>query len=294
MCRSAKCINAPGRVGDSSLGFRLLSSFSKQSLFSEIANTLLKNNKERKTLENIACRQAKNKVSILKNYNKIKSKFLLVHDKNWHSGIIGIIASRLTKEFNIPSIVISAKEKNSKGSIRSVEGINAADIIEFLKKKGCIINGGGHSMAGGFTLKENYLNKLDIYLNSYFSKLAIKNKDFLEIDIILDLHSINTSLIEKIKDIGPFGQENEEPIVVLNNIKPIFIKKVGKLQNHVFCILEDIYGGTLNAIAFNQSTSAIGSALFKQRNISVAGKLEIYKSEKKIAPQIIIEDILIL
>ena len=76
-------------------------------------------------------------------------------------------------------------------------------------------------MAGGFTLKENYLNKLDVYLNSYFSKLAIKNKDFLEIDIILDLHSINISLIEKIKDIGPFGQENEEPIVVLNNIKPI-------------------------------------------------------------------------
>ena len=76
----------------------------------------------------------------LKNYNKIKSKFLLVHDQNWHSGIIGIIASRLTKEFNIPSIVISAKEKNSKGSIRSVEGINAANIIEFLKKKDCIIN----------------------------------------------------------------------------------------------------------------------------------------------------------
>ena len=287
------CINAPGRVGNSSLGFKLLS-FSNQNLFSEIVNTLLKNNKERKTLENIACSQAKNKISILKNDNKKEQKFLLVHDQNWHSGIIGIIASRLTKEFNIPSIVISSKEKNTKGSIRSIEGINAADIIEFLKEKDCIINGGGHSMAGGFTLKENYIDKLNFFLNSYFSKLSIRNKDFLEIDIILDMHSINISLIKKIKDIGPFGQENEEPIVALNNIRPIFIKKVGKLQNHVFCVLEDMYGGTLNAIAFNHSTTAIGSALSKKRNISVAGKLEIYKSEKKIAPQIIIEDILIL
>ena len=69
------------------------------------------------------------------------------------SGIIGIIASRLTYQYNIPSIVISSKEGSIKGSIRSIKGINAADIIDFLEKNNILINGGGHAMAAGFTLK---------------------------------------------------------------------------------------------------------------------------------------------
>ena len=96
------CINAPGRVGESSLGFRLLTNkYEKYS--SDLANSLLKNNKERKTLENIACQQAKNKISTLKKINnKQNRKFVLVSDRSWHPGIIGIIASRLTYQYNIP------------------------------------------------------------------------------------------------------------------------------------------------------------------------------------------------
>ncbi|MBF96616.1 MAG: single-stranded-DNA-specific exonuclease RecJ [Pelagibacterales bacterium] len=289
------CINAPGRIGDSSLGFKILSS-EDESTSSELANILLKNNKERKTLEDIVCEQAKKKFLITKkNNNKIKHpNFILVHDQNWHPGIIGIIASRLTKEYNLPSIVISLKESNSKGSIRSIIGVNASDIIEFLKEKNCIINGGGHKMAGGFSLKKANLSKIKSMLESYFSRVTIKNQNFLEIDTTLDLQSINTSLIEKIKDIGPFGNNNEEPIIVLNNLKPTFIKRVGKFKNHVFCVLEDIYGKTINAIAFNHATTAIGRAILRENIINVAGKLEINKYEKKNNTQFIIEDILIL
>ena len=66
------------------------------------------------------------------------------------------------------------------------------------------------------------------------------------------------------------------------------------MQNHIFCVLEDIYGQTLNAIAFNQASTTIGNAIFKERSLSVAGKLEINKFENREVPQIIIEDILIL
>ena len=68
----------------------------------------------------------------------LKRKFILVYDNNWHSGIIGLIASKLTKKFNIPSIVVSIKKKMSKGSIRSVEGVNVTDVIDVLKKNKCI------------------------------------------------------------------------------------------------------------------------------------------------------------
>ncbi len=288
------CINAPGRIGDSSLGFKLLSSNLKPLVF-ETANTLLKNNRERKTLENIVCAQAMSKILQIKQEGaSLKRKFILVYDNNWHSGIIGLIASKLTKKFNIPSIVVSIKKKMSKGSIRSVEGVNVTDVIDVLKKNKCITNGGGHSLAGGFSIDEICLEKLTFTLDKYFSNIPIKRKEVLEIDAVIDLQSINNSLIKSIKDIGPFGQENEEPIVVLSNVKPTFFKKVGKLENHIFCIFEDIYGDKINGIAFNHANSGIGNAILMARSMNVAGKLEIYESENKTTPQIVIEDILIL
>ena len=112
-------------------------SINSDRYYSNIADTLLNNNHERKTLESIAYKQAKKKISAFKYKNDIKvsKKFILVSDRNWHSGIIGIIASRLTNEYGIPSIVISYKNNNIKGSIRSIKGVSASEIINFLNKK---------------------------------------------------------------------------------------------------------------------------------------------------------------
>jgi len=288
------CINAPGRIGESSLGFRLLTNkYEKYS--SDIANSLLNNNKERKTLENIACHQAKNKISTLKKINnKQNRKFVLVSDRSWHPGIIGIIASRLTYQYNIPSIVISSKEASIKGSIRSIKGINAADIIDFLDKNNILINGGGHAMAAGFTLKSNCIEKLEDLLTSFFSNIIISKQINLEIDIAVDLYSVSTELIEKISAIGPFGQENEEPRIVIRNLKVAYKKVVGKTKKHIFCVLEDTYGKSINAIAFNEASSSLGNVLFSEKVFNVAGKLRLYEKKNQSIPQFIIEDILIL
>ena len=288
------CINAPGRIGDSSLGFRLLSSNYKP-LILETADILLRNNRERKTLEDIACTQAMKKIlGIKKEGAQAIRKYILVYDSCWHSGIIGIVASKLTKKFNIPSIVVSIKKKKSKGSIRSIQGVNANDIISILKKNKCITQGGGHSLAGGFSIDEICLEKFTFTLEKYFADISIKRKATLEIDTVIDLQSINNSLIKSIKDIGPFGQENEEPLVVLSNVKPTFFKKVGKLEKHIFCVFEDIYGKKIAGIAFNHANSVIGNAILMERTMNIAGRLETYNSKNRNAPQIIIEDILIL
>ncbi len=289
------CINAPGRVGESSLGFKILTS-KNESFVRETVDAMIQNNLERKTLEKISCTQAINKIISKKlSDDNLNTKFILLQDTSWHPGIIGIIASRLTKKYNIPSIVISLKEKNAKGSIRSIKGINAVDIIDFLKKNNSILNGGGHKMAGGFTTEKKSLNNINASLHAFFSDISINKNNFLEIDAILDLHVINPKLIENIKNIGPFGQENEEPLVVLNNLRPTFIKKVGKTKKHIFCVLEDSYGESINAMVFNHDSTAIGKAIYQERPINIAGKLELYLLEGKIkTPQIIIEDILIL
>ncbi len=287
------CINAPGRIGESSLGFRVLSN-NYNKCYSNIADILLSNNQERKTIETITYEQAKKKFFSKKKLIEENTKFILVSDGSWHPGIIGIIASRLTNEYNIPSIVISAKEDNFKGSIRSVNGVSAVEIIDYLKKKNIILNGGGHNMAGGFTLKNNRFEKLEDLLNSFFAKIIIKKKINLEIDISLDLYSINLQLIEKIQELGPFGQENKEPRIVLKNLKVVFKKIVGNSKKHIFCVLEDFYGDKIHAIAFNQALSKLGKILYSEKVFNVAGKLRTYKKENQVIPQFIIEDILIL
>ena len=99
--------------------------------------------------------------------------------------------------------------------------------------------------------------------------------------ICLDLFKVNAELIEKIKEIGPFGQENEEPRVALKNLKVAFKKEVGKSQEHIFCILKDYFGKTINAIAFNQSSTKLGKILFSEKEFNVAGKLRVYKKEMR-------------
>jgi len=288
------CINAPGRVGESILGFKLLSLKYKNQLTNTI-DTILRNNKERKTLESIACREAKDKIYQTQHKRKNRKKnFILSYNKNWHPGIIGIIAGRLTKEFSLPSVVISSKNNSIKGSIRSIKGIHANEIIEFMHKNKLVINGGGHKMAGGFTLKNNTLDLLPSVLDDYFKNKDLLKEDNLDIDIILELHSLNLNEIEKIKSLGPFGQENEEPRVVIRQLRPIFSKIVGKFRRHIFCVLEDIYGNTINAMAFNEVGSNIGKVIGREKVFNVAGKLNIYESEKQRLPQIIIEDILVL
>ena len=211
-------------------------SISSDQYYSNIADALLNNNHEKKTLENIAYKQAKKKISAYKykNDNKRSKKFILVSDRNWHSGIIGIIASRLTNEYGLPSIVISSKNNNPKGSIRSIRGVSASKIINFLIEKNVILKGGGHNMAAGFTLKNSCMETIDNLLKIYFSSIILKKQKNLKIDIILDLFKVNAELIENIKEIGPFGQENEEPRVACKTLRLLLKKRLENLINIYF------------------------------------------------------------
>ena len=100
-------------------------------------------------------------------------------------------------------------------------------------------------------------------------------------------------MIEKISAIGPFGQENEEPRIVIRNLKVAYKKVVGKTKKHIFCVLEDTYGKSINAIAFNEASSSLGNVLFQKKYLMLL-KIKIVRKKNQSIPQFIIEDILIL
>ena len=79
-------------------------------------------------------------------------KIICVNSENWHPGVIGIVASKLTEKFNRPAIVISQENKVCKASCRSVQNFDIGDLIVKAVNDGLLLNGGGHKMAGGFSI----------------------------------------------------------------------------------------------------------------------------------------------
>ena len=148
-------INAGGRVGKSSLGTELLLC-NEKNLANVIALKLGEYNNMRKNIEKKVQFQALQKVND-------DNKIICVSSHNWHPGVIGIVASKLTEKFNRPSIVISEEEEVCKASCRSVYNFDIGELIVKAVGQGILISGGGHKMAGGFSIYKKNIKNSEIF-----------------------------------------------------------------------------------------------------------------------------------
>ena len=147
-------INAGGRVGKCSHGANLLLSDNSKEIF-KIASELELFNKERKILENNMLNKIEKNIQI----NQSEPTIVL-SGHNWHGGIIGIIASRLKEKYNKPTIIISVENGLGRASARSVLGFDIGALIIKAHQKNIIKKGGGHKMAGGFSLQEEKISRI--------------------------------------------------------------------------------------------------------------------------------------
>ncbi|NBV93053.1 MAG: single-stranded-DNA-specific exonuclease RecJ, partial [Proteobacteria bacterium] len=180
-------INAGGRIGQSDLGANLLTSEDPKKSY-EIATTLDSLNKKRKTIEEDILNEA-----YLLAEKENSNEIILVANKFWHEGLIGIIASRIKERFLKPTIVISSTNNIAKGSCRSIFGFDIGLAILAAKQNGIVIKGGGHKMAAGFSIEENKISDLKSFLISKFksSKPNFVQNNFIEIDGILSANAVN-------------------------------------------------------------------------------------------------------
>lgn len=285
------CINAAGRIGNAYLGFELLSNNKKISAI-KIVDELIRNNKERRTIEEIAFRQAIEIINKEKILSINENLFILLESKNWHPGIIGIIASKLLEKYNLPCFIVSSYGNKSRGSVRTPSYLDTSKLLKKMLDMKIILSGGGHKMAGGFVIEKKNLDKLRDNLILELKKYKIEKNECLFIDAITDISSINEKFFEDLGILGPFGVENREPTFVIKNLKPLFYNLIGKKKKHVSCILEDIYGLKINAVAFNAFENKIGHTIMKMNNMHVAGKLKINQWKMKKSIQLVISDIL--
>jgi single-stranded-DNA-specific exonuclease len=280
-------INAGGRVGKSSHGANLLLNNNAKEVF-KIASELDQFNKERQYLEE----DVLNKIAI--EANKTQSDpVIILSGKNWHEGVIGIVASRLKDKFNKPVIIITVDKNLGKASARSVIGFDIGSIIIAAMQEKILIKGGGHKMAGGFTIDVNNIEKFKDFVLKKF-----KNKDknhtkkkSLYLDSVISPAALNIDFFNKINNLAPFGSGNPEPKFVIENLK-ILNNKVIK-NKHVKSVLLGQDGSTIKTIAFNSAGNEIGAYLLKKDNklFNIAGKLSLNEWKGQSNVEFIIDDI---
>jgi len=280
-------INAASRIDDSSLASKLLISNDIEQIDS-ISRKLYLLNEKRKLIENQTLEYAKEQAS-----KQINSNFIVVYGNNWHQGVLGIIASKITDIYYKPTIVISFLNNIGVGSARSIENVDLGKIILNAKQQNILISGGGHSMAAGLKINFSNLDKFKTYLHQ--SILSFDESFFEKVDVfdsIISVNDLNLELINDIDKLQPFGKGNPEPTFIL---KDVIIDSIKIIKNkHFLIFFENDLGQKLKGICFNSKETIFGDYLenFKQYKFYFACTLSIDKFTSETVLQIIIKDIM--
>jgi len=277
-------INAGGRIGKSELGFNLLTTHNAETAYL-ISSELESLNLKRKDLEQKITEEA----IILAEKNS-NDPIVFLNKNDWHEGLIGIVASRLKDHFNKPCFIISQNGDICKGSARSIFGFDIGLAITKCKQLDLIVKGGGHPMAGGFSLKYENLSKFKDELIKLFLK-SKNNKDnnVIEIDSYLENSAINNDLIDKLNYLEPYGSGNREPIFGFENFK---VKKVIETKNNHVKVILNKGNFNVEAICFNSKNKDIGNYLMNYKNeFNLAAKVKLNEWNGLSKIELIIDDI---
>lgn len=283
-------INAGGRVGNSSIAAQLLTTRNPLTADS-LAQKLNNFNLERKDIEAAVLEQAFSKVA-----SEIKpdDNFIFVNGKNWHTGVIGIIAGRLKERYNLPTCVATVDDNGiANGSGRSIPEIDLGSAIIKAKELGILTEGGGHSMAAGFTLHVDRIEEFKKFLHDYIESSTKSQKiiPVLKIDSVIDITGINADLIKKLQILEPFGTANEEPRFAILNAKLTGSDAIG--GGNIRCYFSSDNGKSISAICYKSVDTPLGEVLLSEigSRFKLAGKIRSNSWNGKNYIQFIIDDI---
>ncbi|MCH2174367.1 MAG: single-stranded-DNA-specific exonuclease RecJ [Lentisphaeria bacterium] len=244
--RLAPRLNAAGRMGDANEALQLLICDNIIEAY-DYAKRLNKLNKERQKQEEETYRAAKN---YIKDNNLCDEKALLVVGQDWHRGVIGIVASRLTQEYCRPSIVLTNDDEfGFHGSGRSLNGINLIHCLDNVEPP--LKRYGGHPMAVGLALDEECLSKLNNCFTCYVEDICYgtdKLDPTIHMESTIKIDQLNEKFFEDLERMMPFGLENPAPVFLLENVycpKPL---RAGR--NNSRGHLVDYNGNTIHFICF--------------------------------------------
>jgi single-stranded-DNA-specific exonuclease len=259
----APLINAAGRLGNANQIVELFTTESNNRIL-EILENICKLNDKRKLIEKKIIDDLE-----LEKFND-KNNVLFIYKSNLHEGLIGIIASRVKEYFNKPCLVLTNSNNILKGSARSTADFNIGELIQKTCQLGITLNGGGHNLAAGVSLKKNKLNVFKNYIDEIYNTKYTQPKNFYT--SIISIRSINKELIKSINMLGPFGNKNPIPIFLIQDIK--FIRKRLIKNHYISCFIKKD-SKIIKSISFNHLNSKISyQILNSNKNFDVLVKIK--------------------
>ena len=235
-------LNAPGRMGDSHMGLQILMA-EKQPEAHILAGKIDATNARRRTLEQEILEEA----TAMIDDRAADRRTLLLASENWHTGVLGIVASRLVDRYHKPVMMAAIRDGVAVGSGRSIEGF---DLYRAMKKiSHCFLRFGGHSHAAGFSFRANRLEELRKGLETE-AEIHLQPKDLIpttRVDLELPFRNVTLDVIHQIDALAPFGEGNPEPVFMARSVKVFESRVVG--ERHLKLRLGQ-GGQVLDAIAF--------------------------------------------
>lgn len=206
-------INASGRLADATLPVQML--LSKDRKFCQESAQLLDDfNRERQDIE----RQITLDAEKQKEAQLGDAAGIILYDESWHAGVVGIVASRISRKFHRPTIILGSEGELAKGSGRSIEGVSLVAILQ--ECDDLLETWGGHPLAVGVSLKKHHVPAFQRRFDELVREACKGKRIEPEIEVArwLDLDEVNEQLLEELDLLHPFGQGNREPLFALRGV----------------------------------------------------------------------------
>ena len=285
-------INAAGRIKEASLAVELFLS-NDRTRAREIAEELCQTNKERQAEENKIMQEAYQKIE---QYDIENDPVIVLDADNWHHGVIGIVASRITEKYTRPAILVSFEGNESetpspddvgKGSGRSIKGMNLVDALCYCSDH--LVKFGGHELAAGLSVTRGELDNFRRLINEYARK-NLSEADMVqtvEADCELDFSDVNLGLAKGIQLLEPYGVSNPIPGFVLRGVTVNDITGISEGKHTRLSLGNGRY--TLSAMYFSNSPDSLG--IYVGDKVDVLFNLDVNEWGGRESAQVIVRDI---
>ena len=274
-------INAAGRMGAADLAADLLET-DDPARAEELAKALCDLNRERQAVEQAICADATEKIERLRAEDR---SALVLSSEDWHQGVVGIVASRLSEKYACPSFMIHLKDGVGKGSCRSFGGFNLFAALDACAP--LLEEYGGHELAAGFTILEENIPAFHAAMDRLVGDYADHHPMTAVLDVDADINDcalLTCRQIDELSLLEPFGSGNPKPVLRLQRMQVVSCADVGGGRHLKMKLRRD--GHTFDAIFFSANSAAAGISPGDRVDVVFTPQINEYRGRRELQLQL--------